>query len=221
MTALLEMPIAKDVAPSIARRGNPGWKRALDLAVVAVAVPVLAPVLVAVAIYIRLVSHGPILFLQRRVGYGGELFTIFKFRTMHVATQGRDHGHRSYVAAHVGTGTPIKKPEYRHELIPGGRLIRKLSIDEFPQLMNVFLGNMSIVGPRPDLMQLEDYQPWQLERFEVLPGMTGLWQVSGKNELTLEEMCELDIRYARNRSFAGDLRILLKTIVVLIRERNE
>ncbi|TWT93629.1 sugar transferase [Neorhodopirellula pilleata] len=221
MTALLEMPIATDAAPSIERRSHPSWKRILDLSVVAMATPILAPLLVAVAVYIRLVSKGPVLFLQSRVGYGGEFFTIYKFRTMHVSSRGRDCGHRSYVAAHAGTGTPVKKPDLRHELIPGGGLIRKLSIDEFPQLINVFLGNMSIVGPRPDLMQLEDYQPWQLERFGVLPGMTGLWQVSGKNELTLEEMIELDIRYARHRSLAGDLKIILKTFVVLIFDFNE
>lgn len=221
MTALLEMPIASDFVPSIERRVNPRWKRVLDLLVVLVAAPCLSPLLVAVALHIRLVSPGPILFLQSRVGYGGELFTIYKFRTMHVAARARDVGHRNYVVAHAGTGAPVKKPDFRQELIPGGSLLRKLSIDEFPQLINVFLGNMSIVGPRPDLMQVQDYEPWQLKRFEVLPGMTGLWQVSGKNELSLEEMIDLDIRYARHRSVIGDLKIILKTFWVLVSERNE
>lgn len=221
MSALLEMPVSMEAAPTIHRRSTPGWKRSLDLVVIAMAVPILAPLLVLVAIYIRVVSKGPVLFRQSRVGHGGERFTIFKFRTMHVSTQGRDDGHRNYVASHAGTGAPIKKPNFQAELIPGGRLLRKLSIDEFPQLINVFLGNMSIVGPRPDLMRIEDYQPWQLSRFEVLPGMTGLWQVSGKNRLTLEEMFELDIRYAKSRSLPQDLKIILLTVVVLLKERNE
>lgn len=221
MSALLERPPLAPAPPSIRRRNNPKWKRSLDLAVIVLAVPILAPLLLIVAFYIRIVSRGPVLFRQSRVGHGGRMFTIYKFRTMHVSTQSRDDTHRNYVAAYAGTGAPIRKPDCRTELIPGGGLLRKLSIDEFPQLINVFLGNMSIVGPRPDLMQVDDYEPWQLDRFEVLPGMTGLWQVSGKNRLTLEEMFELDIQYAQSRSLIQDLKIILLTFVVLVRERNE
>lgn len=221
MSALLEIPVSAHVAPLIQRRATPRWKRGLDLVVVAIALPILTPLLLLVAAYIRVFSRGPILFLQSRVGYGGDLFTIYKFRTMHVAPQGREQVHRDYVAAHAGAGTPIKKPDCRTELIPGGKLIRALSIDEFPQLLNVWQGNMSIVGPRPDVMQIGDYEPWQLERFEVLPGMTGLWQVSGKNRLTLEEMVHLDVQYARHRSLFQDIKIIFKTFMVLLRERNE
>jgi lipopolysaccharide/colanic/teichoic acid biosynthesis glycosyltransferase len=221
MTALLERPAPVEVERTIGRRTNPTWKRALDLMIVMTAAPLIAPVLGLVAIFIKVVSPGPVLFRQSRVGYTGERFVIYKFRTMHVASESRDNVHRDYVAAHAGTGVPIRKPEYASELIPGGSLIRKLSIDEFPQLLNVLRGNMSIVGPRPDLLQVEDYETWQLQRFEVLPGMTGLWQISGKNRLTFEEMIELDIQYAGSRSLLKDLKIILMTFVVIFRERNE
>lgn len=225
MIALLERP-APAAAPvevdrSVCCRSTPRWKRTLDLAVVAISTPLLAPFLGAVALYIRLVSPGPVLFRQSRVGYGGKPFTIYKFRTMHVALECRDEAHRSYIASQALAGAPIKKPEHQSQLIPGGSWIRKLSIDEFPQLLNVFQGSMSIVGPRPDLLQTEDYKNWQLQRFEVLPGMTGLWQISGKNSLTFEEMVNLDIRYARSRSILGDLKIIVMTLKVLLTERNE
>ena len=184
MPAVLERPVLQKVDRSIQKRETPPWKRILDLAGVLVIGPMLVPLLAAVAIYIKMVSKGPVLFLQSRVGHGGNAFTIFKFRTMHVAPSGRDDEHRNYVVAHAGAGTPVRKPELKNQLIPGGSLIRKLSIDELPQLWNVAQGSMSLVGPRPDLLQVEDYAPWQLARFEVLPGMTGLWQVSGKNRLT-------------------------------------
>ncbi|SMP68578.1 Sugar transferase involved in LPS biosynthesis (colanic, teichoic acid) [Neorhodopirellula lusitana] len=221
MPALLERPVLPEVDRSIHQRANPTWKRVLDLMVFAILVPILTPLLLLVAVYIKLVSPGPAFFLQTRVGHGGNPFTIFKFRTMHVASVSRDLEHRNYVAAHAVTGTPVKKPENRSQLIPGGSLIRKLSIDELPQLWNVAQGNMSLVGPRPDLLLLEDYEAWQLARFEVLPGMTGLWQISGKNRLTFEEMVRLDIQYARSLSLQHDLRIILMTVLVIIKERNE
>jgi lipopolysaccharide/colanic/teichoic acid biosynthesis glycosyltransferase len=209
--------ISADI-PRIEKRGTPAWKRGLDLVGVAMALPLLTPLLMAVAIYIRLVSRGPVFFVQERVGYGGEDFRIFKFRTMHVSEVSRDETHRDYVANLDGE---LKKPDYKSDLIPGGDLLRKLSIDELPQLFNVLLGNMSLVGPRPDVLRLQDYQPDQLRRFEVLPGMTGLWQVSGKNRLTFQQMVDLDIRYIETRSLARDLKILARTVSVLLFERNE
>ena len=116
---------------------------------------------------------------------------------------------------------PILKPWYRNELIPGGRLLRKLSLDELPQLFNVLRGNMSLVGPRPDLLQLEDYRPYQARRFEVMPGMTGLWQVSGKNSLSFDQMIALDLDYIDRMSVWMDLVILFRTIGFLINSRNE
>lgn len=214
-------PAPSEVAIEICRREHPKWKRTLDLCVIAVFAPLLAPVLLMVALYIKAVSRGPVLFVQSRVGYGGDPFPIYKFRTMHVSEVSRDAMHRDYVASFAGGDAPLKKPDYQNDLIPGGELLRKLSIDEFPQLLNVLQGNMSLVGPRPDLMQIEDYKPRQLRRFEGLPGMTGLWQVSGKNRLTFEQMIQLDIEYLETRSLSQDLRILAKTVIVLLFESNE
>jgi lipopolysaccharide/colanic/teichoic acid biosynthesis glycosyltransferase len=183
--------------------------------------PILAPIFLLVAIYVRIVSRGPVFFIQSRVGHGGDDFRIFKFRTMKVPKVSRDDSHRDYLANHLRLDTPIKKPNLKNELIFGGELLRKLSIDELPQVFNVVLGNMSLVGPRPDLLRLSDYENWQLRRFEVLPGMTGLWQVSGKNSLTFDQMVKLDIEYIEAQSLKQDLRIIAKTFLVLLIERNE
>lgn len=183
--------------------------------------PLLVPILLLVALYVRLVSAGPIFFVQSRVGHGGEDFRIIKFRTMEVPRVSRDEVHRDYLANYVRFDAPVKKPNHKSELIIGGELLRNLSIDELPQVFNVLSGNMSLVGPRPDLLRLNDYEEWQLRRFEVLPGMTGLWQVSGKNSLTFDQMVELDIRYIDNQSMSQDLCIILRTLLVLLFERNE
>lgn len=193
----------------------------MDLGLAVLIASFLAPLLLLVAAYIKLVSPGPILFVQSRVGFGGEDFRIYKFRTMRVPKEGREEAHREYVASHSGIGSPIKKPAYQDALIPGGEWLRKLSIDELPQLLNVLQGNMSLVGPRPDVLRLDDYTDWQLRRFEVLPGMTGLWQVSGKNRLTFEQMVELDIEYIETRSLLRDLMIMAKTVIIVLFERNE
>lgn len=205
----------------IERRETPAWKQTIDLCVVVLIGPLLAPVLLLVAIYIKLVSPGPVLFVQSRVGFGGDDFQIYKFRTMHVPKVRREEAHREYVARHSGVGRPINKPAYGVDLIPGGEWLRKFSIDELPQLLNVLQGNMSLVGPRPDVLRLDDYKDWQLRRFEVLPGMTGLWQVSGKNRLSFEQMVELDIEYVETRSLLKDLMIMAKTVIILLFERNE
>ena len=202
-------------------RQTPPWKRWLDLVVTVTLLPLLCPLLAVIAVYIRCVTGGPVFFVQPRVGYGGETFTIYKFRTMRVALQPREETHRRYVAEQVSVDGPAHKPKYQDELIPGGKLLRQLSLDELPQLLNVLQGNMSLVGPRPDLLQLMDYDDWQVRRFEVLPGMTGLWQVSGKNRLSFDQMIELDLRYVEQRSLGTDLRILVKTIGVLVFQRNE
>jgi len=206
---------------SVTTRQHPAWKRGLDLVLTLLILPMLAPLLVLIAIYIRCVSRGPVFFVQSRVGYGGEVFLIYKFRTMHVSWHSRDESHRRYVVERAVSDGPISKPTYRDDLIPGGLLLRKLSLDELPQLFNVLKGNMSLVGPRPDLLQLDDYTPMQARRFEVMPGMTGLWQVSGKNSLSFDQMIELDLRYIEHVSLQTDLSILFRTIGVLINYRNE
>ncbi len=205
----------------IRRRETPLWKRTIDVGLVVVFAPLLAPLLLAVAVYVRMVSSGPVMFIQSRIGHGGEPFAIYKFRTMHVSSESRDETHRGFVASYAGDDGAMKKPDYKDQLIFGGDFLRKTSIDELPQLLNVLKGNMSLVGPRPDVMQLEDYEPGQLRRFEVLPGMTGLWQVSGKNRLSFEQMVELDLRYIDTQTLTRDLVILARTALVLVFERNE
>ncbi|WP_197231451.1 sugar transferase [Novipirellula artificiosorum] len=219
--ATLSTPMAAECSLGIQCRATPTWKRLLDLCGVVALFPLLLPVLTTVAIYIKFVSRGPIFFVQSRVGFGGDRFRIYKFRTMHVPTVSRDEMHRKFVSQYADAESPLAKPKYENELIPGGNLIRKLSLDELPQVFNVLIGNMCLVGPRPDVLMIEDYQPWQLRRFEVMPGMTGLWQVSGKNRLTFDQMIDLDIEYIETRSLSNDLRILARTVYVLLFEHNE
>lgn len=114
----------------------------------------------------------------------------------------------------------LSKPNFAGQFIPGGKFFRSWSIDELPQLINVLRGEMSLVGPRPDVLAWYDYDEWQLRRFETLPGLTGLWQVSGKNRLTFHRMIELDIQYVDSRSIGLDLWILLKTVRVLFSRDN-
>ena len=221
MNSILQDPPQVREAVQIARRKHPIWKRSLDLLGVIAITIVSAPLLAAVAVYIKLVSGGPILFVQSRVGYGGEDFSIFKFRTLKYSQQSRDTAHRDYVVSYSDNDSPVEKPDYDGDLIPGGNWLRRMSIDELPQLINVWLGNMSLVGPRPDVLKLEDYKSWQLRRFEVLPGITGLWQVSGKNRLNFQQMIELDIEYVETRSLAVDLRIIARTFQLLLNGDNK
>lgn len=200
--------------------GTPFWKRSLDFLGSIALLIALSPVLFAIALYIKLVSRGPVLFTQSRAGAGGEYFTIFKFRTMHQDKEA-ERKHREYVESLTNSDSQAEKPNYENRLIPGGEFLRSHSFDELPQLLNVLIGNMSLVGPRPEVIDLEDYPTWQLRRFEVLPGMSGLWQVSGKNRLSFKQMVELDIQYIEKRSLWLDLKILWRTIAVVVLSENE
>lgn len=197
----------------------PRWKRFIDVLGACCLLTVLAPVFLILAVYIKIVSRGPVIFSQKRIGAGTKEFVIFKFRTMEHSNSGSNHC--DYVAELAKQNIPAKKPSYGARLISGGGLIRKLSLDELPQLLNVLIGNMSLVGPRPEVLKLENYEHWQLRRFEVLPGISGLWQVSGKNKLTFNEMIRLDIRYIDEMSFSNDLRIMLKTVALIAFPSNE
>ncbi|MEA2271336.1 MAG: hypothetical protein QOI98_44 [Solirubrobacteraceae bacterium] len=190
-------------------------KRALDVATSVALLIVLAPVLALLAIVVKLDSSGPVLFRQRRYGQGLAPFTILKFRTMHAdASHDLHRRHIAWLAAGPDTGVPgrLKKVIDDPRLTRSGRILRKLSLDELPQLVNVLRGEMSLVGPRPAIgYELDHYSPGDFDRFEVRPGMTGLWQVSGRSELGVREMLELDVRYAREWSLMLDLRILGRT----------
>lgn len=205
--------------PQVDFRPPPKWKRFVDVVGSICLLTVLAPVFLVLAIYIKCVSRGPVIFSQRRIGAGTKEFVIYKFRTMEHNNLGSTHC--DYIAELAKQDIPAKKPSYGARLISGGGLIRKLSLDELPQLFNVLMGNMSLVGPRPEVLKLEHYEPWQLRRFEVLPGISGLWQVSGKNKLTFNEMIRLDIRYIDEMKFSNDLRIMLKTVALVALPSNE
>jgi exopolysaccharide production protein ExoY len=203
----------------------PKWKRFLDICVIVLAAPALLPLMIAVAILIRIVSEGPVLFRQERVGYLGQRFMCFKFRTMFVDADASIHqGHLNHL---VDSDTPLEKMDTKGDprIITLGKLLRAAGLDELPQLVNVLRGEMSLVGPRPCLpYEYNKYQQWQKERFNTLPGLTGLWQVSGKNKTTFTEMICLDIRYARTKTIWLDLNILLRTfpaVTVQVLESRE
>jgi lipopolysaccharide/colanic/teichoic acid biosynthesis glycosyltransferase len=151
------------------------------------------------------------------VGHQGRRFTCFKFRSMVVGADTTVH--RDHLNRLIGANLPMTKMDSRNDqrLIPCGRWLRVTALDELPQVLNVLRGEMSLVGPRPCIpYEYEKYEPWQKERFDTLPGLTGLWQVSGKNRTTFTEMMDLDIAYVRNKSLWLDLKIILKTIPALL-----
>jgi lipopolysaccharide/colanic/teichoic acid biosynthesis glycosyltransferase len=201
---------------------SPAWKRLTDLTVCVLALPALALLTLVMEVVLRIVSPGPVFFRQERVGYGGRRFYLYKFRTMNVNTDPRLH--LNHVRSLVGSNAPMEKIESKLSscLIPGAWLLRSSGLDELPQIINVLRGEMSMVGPRPCLpTEYELYEPWQLERFETQPGLTGLWQVSGKNRTTFEQMIRLDIQYAKTKTWAMDVKIMLKTPLALLVQMYE
>ncbi|MCX6907369.1 MAG: sugar transferase, partial [Verrucomicrobia bacterium] len=192
------------------------WKRVLDVVCVLVVSPLLIPLMLLIALVIKMTSGGPVLFSQERVGYLGRRFTCLKFRSMVVGADALVHqGHWNHL---IGSNLPMAKMDSRgdHRLISCGRLLRVTALDELPQVLNVLRGEMSLVGPRPCIpYEYDQYEPWQKERFNTLPGLTGLWQVSGKNRTTFTEMMQLDIAYVRNKSLWLDLKIILRTLPAL------
>jgi lipopolysaccharide/colanic/teichoic acid biosynthesis glycosyltransferase len=197
-------------------------RRFVDLVFAVALIVLFSPILIAVAVAVRIDSHGPALFRQRRVGCGEREFTLYKFRSMRVDADPR--GHQEYVTALIkgessapepapdGGRETLYKVAVDNRITPAGRWIRRWSLDELPQLFNVLLGDMTLVGPRPAIpYEVAEYPSWYLQRFSVKPGLTGLWQVSGRSERTYEEMVRLDIEYTERRSLGLDLSILLRT----------
>lgn len=198
-------------------------KRVVDVIAAVVMLVVLAPVLLACALAIMLDSHGPILHRQSRIGEGGKLFTMLKFRSMVASADVARH--REYALAYINGAAQRQGQAGQHlfKLAADGRItrvgawLRRTSLDELPQLWNVLCGDMSLVGPRPPLpYEVENYQPSHLERLAARPGLTGLWQVSGRGRTTFEEMVAIDCDYIRRQSIGLDLRILLSTIPVVL-----
>lgn len=191
----------------------PVWKRCLDLTCVILTLPLWSVAIGVIAVWIKLVSRGPVFFRQTRIGLGGRPFTLWKLRSMHAGTD--QQAHLRHVDALMATDAPMEKLDETGDprLIRGGRWLRALGADELPQILNVLAGEMSLVGPRPCLPEeYERYQPWQKARFLAPPGLTGYWQVNGKNRTTFSQMIEMDIEYARKMSLLFDLVILLGTI---------
>ncbi len=188
---------------------NNTLKRAADVSLAGLAIILGAPFWLALAAAIRLDSPGPVLFRQERAGCYGKPFQVYKFRSMHQNAEAQLEKLRAQNEA-AGPLFKIRDDPRRTRV---GRFIRKLSLDEIPQLINVLRGEMSWVGPRPGLLsEVAQYQDWHRKRLEVLPGITGLWQVSGRSDLTFDEMVMLDIYYAENWSLGLDLRIMLRTV---------
>lgn len=190
----------------------PLLNRALDLLGCVVALPLLAVGVAVMTAVTRCGSPGPVVFRQERVGYRGHRFTIFKFRTMTVNAD--QTAHQNYFKHLMGTNAPMAKLDASRDprMIPGGWILRATGLDELPQIINVLRGDMSLVGPRPCMpSEFAEYLPSQQERVNAVPGLTGLWQVSGKNRTTFEEMIRLDIHYARHASLLLNLRIIILT----------
>jgi lipopolysaccharide/colanic/teichoic acid biosynthesis glycosyltransferase len=213
------------IEPFFVRR-IPAWKRTLDISGSFMGLIILSPLFLVIAVLIKIVSPGPVFFKQTRIGYGAKEFNFWKFRTMKVNADTTTH--QKYLSELINDdndeGEAPDKPMIKQDndnpnIIPFGRFLRHSCLDELPQLYNVLLGDMSLVGPRPPIpYEVEEYLIWHKGRFDGLPGMTGLWQVSGKNRLSFKEMIRLDIQYERQMSPLTDLKILLMTPFAILNE---
>ncbi len=195
----------------------PRWKRIFDTVFIVLASPVLLPLMLLVMLAVRISSPGPIFFKQKRVGLGGRPFMIYKFRSMRVDAE--TGSHESHFTHLMRQGVPMMKLDAAGDprIVPWGRLLRATGMDELPQLFNVVRGEMSLVGPRPSTLQeFEHFTSHEKRRVEALPGLTGYWQVNGKNKTTFEQMIRLDLFYVSHSSPGLDLLIMVRTIPALL-----
>jgi lipopolysaccharide/colanic/teichoic acid biosynthesis glycosyltransferase len=206
----------------IRRKGYRIAKRALDLFLTLVALPLVLTLILICAVAIALDSSGPVFFVQERVGKGGRKFKLYKFRTMHHNINTTEH--RAFMKAFVNgkisgptNGKDVYKPFDDQQLTRVGRILRKTSLDEFPQLINVLLGEMSLVGPRPNVpWEVEEYRGWHKERLEVLPGITGLAQINGRSSNTFDRIVRYDIEYIEKQSLKFDVQIIWWTLLSVL-----
>ena len=216
-------------ATAIPRRQNPGsnrpqaetpvWKRAFDLGLILIILPVILVIALLVYCWIKVVSSGPVLFRQTRIGRGGKSFTIYKFRSMKPMAESSPH--EAHVEHLIKSNQPMVKLDLSGDprVIPGCRLIRMSGLDELPQLFNVLRGEMSLVGPRPCTPnEYALYEKYQLRRFTLQPGLTGLWQVKRTHSTTFREMVAMDDLYVDRLSLALDFKIVLETPGVLAKQ---
>jgi len=197
----------------------PGWKvrvkRSMDIVVASLAVIVLSPIALLAAVAIKLTSKGPVLYPSKRVGQDGTLFEFYKFRSMRLDA----HETRAdLLHLNEAPGGPIFKIRRDPRLTPIGRVLRKSSIDEIPQFINVLRGDMSLVGTRPPISEeVDQYSDWERQRLLIRPGITGIWQVSGRSEIPFDRWVEMDLSYIRDWSLWLDVKLLLKTIPAVLR----
>ena len=194
-------------------------ERCMDFVIAISALLILMPIFMAAFAWIKLTSRGPVIFRQERIGKNGKPFTMYKFRTMHIAA--KSEFHEQHAKSLIDNDLPMLKMDAFGDprIIPLGGLLRATAIDELPQLINVIRGEMSIVGPRPCLpFEYNAYNQLERARFDSLPGMTGLWQVSGKNRLTFRQMVRLDVIYSRDKSARAYLKIIFRTPIVLAQQ---
>jgi lipopolysaccharide/colanic/teichoic acid biosynthesis glycosyltransferase len=199
------------VAPNV-----PGWKSVLDLTCILLSLPIWLPLILLLILLTRIASPGPVFYRQKRVGLGGGHFFIWKFRTMKVRAETQTH--ERYFEELMRSDCPMTKLDAYGDrrLAPFGRILRASGLDELPQIFNVLCGEMSLVGPRPCTPnEFAHYEPWQRERVNGLPGLTGYWQVNGKNKTTFNEMMLMDLFYLKNLSVLLDLKIMFKTCTVI------
>lgn len=212
------------VVPSAARGSalDLAFKRVIDIVLAAVGVAVLTPLWLVVALLIRISDRGPAFFKQTRVGKNGQTFTMYKFRTMRVDAEQVKASLEAANRADAGAGNSVMfKMRDDPRVTRVGRVLRKTSIDELPQLFNVIKGDMSLVGPRPPLpSEVATYEPHVMGKFAVRPGITGLWQISGRSNLSWEETVQLDLDYAATRTLGLDTWILLQTVPALLRQEG-
>jgi len=199
----------------------PLWKRAIDIFGAAVGLVLLLPLMTAIAILIKIVSPGPILFKQKRVGYLGKNFILYKFRTMEINADTTVH--KDYVCKLIKDGKPLAKLDICDQrIIPFGTILRLTGLDELPQFINILKGEMSLIGPRPELQtSMQHGERWHAIRLDTKPGLSGLWQVSDRTQISFDEMMRLDISYVKRMSFWLDAIILLKTVPTIISEAFE
>ena len=192
-------------------------KRGIDVIVAGVGLILLSPIITIVACAIKLTSKGPIFFLQKRVGKNGELFNMYKFRSMVVNAEEVKEKlkHKNEMSG------PMFKMKDDPRVTKVGKFIRKTSLDELPQLWNVLKGDMSLVGPRPSLpKEVEQFDSWMFKRLTVRPGLTCYWQVSGRNNIDFEDWMKLDVKYVEERNLWIDIKLIFKTVGVLFGDKN-
>ncbi len=201
-------------------------KRSFDLLAASLLTLALLPLLAVIALLVKRSSPGPVLFVQERLGRNGRPFRFYKFRSMRHDSD--DAIHRQFAAMFINGdndgcherngGKQLFKMEQDPRITRIGYWLRRTSLDELPQLFNILQGDMSLVGPRPPISyEIENYQPWHLERLKVTPGLTGLWQVMGRSQVSFDEMVHLDLHYINHWSLPLDMKILLRTIPVVMR----